>query len=244
MKKILLLGVYGMEVVECGGALLKNVLEGGQSYAGMMIAGEQSKPQIKLAAEKLKTDLKFLDYEMGNILPTKEQKIPMVHYIREINPDIIITQDPEHCISDLDPDRRMAMTVILESIALSSRNFEVLEGEKLSKIPTIYYMTPSHPNCLLDISDVWEEKQDALNMLESQLMFSAMFYENNYGSQLMETIIPEWNQLDSLLEKGKVSMQVFNQAYYLSNGSLEHSNLAFAETYRKEGLFEFNSLMV
>jgi len=32
-KRILLLGVYGMEMVECGGVLHKNVMAGGVSHA-------------------------------------------------------------------------------------------------------------------------------------------------------------------------------------------------------------------
>lgn len=37
-KRILLLGAYSMEVVECGGALLKNALSGGKSQAAIAFA--------------------------------------------------------------------------------------------------------------------------------------------------------------------------------------------------------------
>lgn len=30
-------------------------------------------------------------------------------------------------------------------------------------------MTPEHPNCVLDIFDVWEQKCQAMDMLEAQL---------------------------------------------------------------------------
>ena len=40
-KRILLLGAYSMEVVECGGALLKNALNGGKSHAAIAFAGEK-----------------------------------------------------------------------------------------------------------------------------------------------------------------------------------------------------------
>lgn len=40
-KRILLLGAYSMEVVECGGALLKNALNGGKSHAANCICGRK-----------------------------------------------------------------------------------------------------------------------------------------------------------------------------------------------------------
>lgn len=38
-KRVLLLGVYGMEMVECAGALHQNVLAGGVSHAAIFFAG-------------------------------------------------------------------------------------------------------------------------------------------------------------------------------------------------------------
>lgn len=241
MKKILLIGVYGMEIVECGGALLKNVLNGGKSFATIMLASEETKEQLLEASKILKTDIDFLNSKMGEIHPTTKQKLPLIQYIRKIKPDIIITQDTEHCISDLDPDRRMAMTLILESIALSSRNFMVDEYPPCP-IGEIYYMTPNNPNCIVNISDVWEEKQNALDCLKSQLEFSGQHYQNYYGDKIMQNIIPEWNSLNSNYEKGKKAMRAFNYAYYLNNGSLHHGHFAFSEAYRKEGIFHLDSL--
>ena len=241
-KKMLLLGVYGMEMVECGGALLKNALNGGESYASLMLAGEKSRPQVLEAAKILKTEVTFLEYKFGEIMPTPEQKLQMIRLIRKIQPDVIITQDTEHCISDLDPDRREAMTLILESIALASRNYELAEGEKTCPIPEIYFMTPNNPNCLLNIADVWEEKQASMDCLTSQIEFSAAHYEHYYGQEIMEKIVPGWSSIDSMYEKGRRAITEFNKAYYLSNGSYKHSHFAFAETYRKEGMFHLEQL--
>ena len=54
-KKILLLGVYGMEMVECGGVLCKNARNGGISHASIMFASEGMQKEINDAAEKLDT---------------------------------------------------------------------------------------------------------------------------------------------------------------------------------------------
>lgn len=50
-KRILLLGAYSMEVVECGGALLKNALNGGKSHAAIAFAGEKMQSDLKKSAE-------------------------------------------------------------------------------------------------------------------------------------------------------------------------------------------------
>ena len=38
-SRILLLATFGMEIVECGGALAKNIQAGGTSYAAVVIPG-------------------------------------------------------------------------------------------------------------------------------------------------------------------------------------------------------------
>ena len=46
-SRILLLATFGMEVVECGGALAKNVQAGGMSSAVVLLARAESKPNIQ-----------------------------------------------------------------------------------------------------------------------------------------------------------------------------------------------------
>lgn len=65
------------------------------------------------------------------------------------------------------------MTLVLEAMALADREYAVeeLDGLKPQGDFTIYFMTPKHPNCVLDIFDVWEQKCQAMNMLEAQIEF-------------------------------------------------------------------------
>lgn len=184
----------------------------------------------------------FHDYKAGEIMPTPEQKLPLIRLIREVQPDIIITQDTEHCVHDLDPDRRMAMTLILESIALASRNYELLENEVTCPIPVIYFMTPHNADCIVNIADVWEQKEKSMNCLKSQIEFSAAHYETHCGKETMEKIVPGWGNMTDEYEKGRIAITEFNKAYYLSNGSSGHGHFAFAEKYRKEGLYHLESL--
>ena len=122
-KRVLLLGVYGMEMVECAGALHQNVLAGGVSHAAIFFAGPQMRHGLQKAAELLQTSLEYLDFDSGKISASFEEKLKVIRVIRAFQPDVIITQDPEHCVSDLDPGRRPAMTLILEAMALAGRDY-------------------------------------------------------------------------------------------------------------------------
>lgn len=242
-KRILLLGVYGMELVECGGALYKNVLSGGVSHASMLFCGEQMRKDLKKAAQILKSSLEFLDMDAGAVMGTREEKLKIVGVIRKFRPDIIITQDPEHCISDLDPGRRPAMNMILEGIALAGRNYAVEEcgGHAPHGHTAIYYMSPSHPNCLIDIYDAWDEKCRAMDCLESQLEFCGKLYQRN-RMECMKKIVPNWHALETDLEKGMAAKRVFDKSYYMCHGSTGHYNVIFSEAYRREGCFIFEGL--
>ena len=59
-KKILLLGVYGMEMVECGGVLHKNVIHGGISHASILFAGPKMQEGLEKAAAVLHCSIEYL----------------------------------------------------------------------------------------------------------------------------------------------------------------------------------------
>ncbi|WP_342431145.1 PIG-L family deacetylase [Neobacillus sp. FSL H8-0543] len=245
-QKVLFLGVYGMEVVECGGALAKNVLSGGESYASIMLCRETSQPQVKNAAEVLGVkEVSFLNFQYGTVDLSVESKKKIIKVIREVKPDIIITQDPEHSFHDLDPDRRPAMTLLLESIALASRDFalEDLPGLAPHPIPTIYYMTPHHPNTVVDITEVWEKKERAMDTLESQLEFSGTHFEQMLDSKAAEALYPGFSKLSSYHEKGRAIHKVLDKAVHVYHGLATHGHYAFAEAYRREGNFHLSELI-
>lgn len=244
-KKMLLLGVYGMEVVECGGALAINAKNGGESYASIMLSSERSRPQITDAAAVLGVKMFFPGFQYGYVDVSPESKKKLVRIIREVKPDIIITQDPEHSYHDLDPDRRQAMILILESIALASRDFALDEMPELEPhpIPTIYYMTPHHPNCVVDISSVWEQKTEAMDVLQSQMEFSGRHFAESVDPDALEKIVPGFSNLASDYEKGRAVHKILDQAVHVYHGLATHGHFALAEAYKREGNFHLKELI-
>lgn len=243
-KRILLLGVYGMEMVECGGVLHKNAMQGGTSHASILFASPKMRKDLEKAAVALHCGIEYLEMDIGTISASLEEKLKVIRVIRSFRPDIIITQDPEHCISDLDPGRRPAMTLILEAMALAGREFacDKLPGLKPHRHFSVYYMTPEHPNCLVDIAPSWKEKCEAMDTLESQLEFIAELAEGTKEEAQYAQLIPGFSEMETRLERGRAIKRLMDQAFYLYHGSTGHHHVLLSEAYRREGMFVLEQL--
>jgi LmbE family N-acetylglucosaminyl deacetylase len=243
--RMLLLGVYGMEVVECGGALAINAENGGQSFASIMLSRDDTRGQVKQAAEVLGVSMYFPEFQLGYVDVSVEAKKKLVRIIREVKPDVIITQDPVHSYRDLDPDRRQAMILILESIALAGRNFALDEMPELQphRIPTIYYMTPETPNCVVNVAHVWDKKTAAMDKLHSQMEFSAQHYIDTIGLEGLEKIYPGFSSLATHYEQGRAIRKIEDQAVHVYHGLATHGHFSLAEPYRREGNFHLQTLI-
>jgi LmbE family N-acetylglucosaminyl deacetylase len=245
-KRVLLLGAYSMELVECGGALCMNALAGGISHGAILFAGEKMQRDLKKSAEILSASVEFLNMDAGKTTASYEEKIKLIKVIRTFRPDIIITQDPEHSISDLDPGRRPFMTLVLEAIALAGRDYarDELPGLEPARGAALYYMTPEHPNCVVDILPVWDKKTAAMDTLEAQLVYFGEDAGADVTLQERKKLIPHWQDLGSPLERGRQWKREMDKAFYMYPASTGHCRALFAEPYRREGVFILDNLPV
>lgn len=244
-KRILLLGVYGMEMVECGGVLHKNASTGGVSHASILFAGPKMREGLQEASKHLNCTVEYLDMKAEEISASLEEKIKVIRVIRKFKPDIIITQDPEHCVSDLDPGRRPAQTLLLEAMALCGRDIDIegIRDLEPHRGFSVYYMTPEHPNCLVDINDSWKAKCDAMDSLESQLEFIAELAEGTPQERQYELLIDGYSRMETRLERGRAMKRLMDQAYHLYHASTGHNHVMLSENYRKESLFVLDQLI-
>ena len=103
-------------------------------------------------------------------------------------------------------------------------------------------MTPSEPNCLLDVADVWDIKEQAMNTLESQMAFSAAGYRRRFTPEVLQVLAPGADLDGDPVALGKAVHREVDRAYHISKAIHSHSKLALAEPYRKLGLFTFDRL--
>jgi len=245
-KTVLMLATYAMELVECGGALYKNAQAGGQTHAAVLLCRAQNRPGATDASKVLGTSVEFLNYEAGHVASGVTEKRKLVEVIRRVRPDICIMQDPVHSFADLDPDRRPAMILYLEALALASREFALpdMPGLTPCPIPTIYYMTPEHANCVIDVADIWEVKERAMSCLAGQQEFTGKVLRERLSPAALRNLLGEDKSQASDLELGRALHRVLDRSFHVYHGYPSHARVAMGEPYRRQGPFELEQLVV
>lgn len=242
-ERLLLLGVYGMELVEAGGALAANAAAGGTSYASLMFCSPQMRAGISRAGSLLDTEVSFVDFDAESIDADPARRAELVGVLRRVRPTVVITQDPEHSLADLDPGRRPAMTLILEALSLCARDWLVSDGQAaLDRVPTVYYMSPLRPNCVVDVTPHWSQKTAAMNGLDSQLEYTAVHWEAELTSAQLDALVPGYADLEPGAERGRALHTVLDRANHIHHGLGHHGRFPFAEVYRRETLLPLGAL--
>ncbi|NDJ62232.1 MAG: GlcNAc-PI de-N-acetylase [Chloroflexi bacterium] len=247
MTRILMLASFGLEIVECGGTLARHVQAGDEVFSAVLLSRPESRPQVTEAAKILGIEhVEFLQFPYGEWTVDIPWKEKIVELVRRIKPDLVITQDPEHAQHDLDPDRRLIALLYTEAFALAGRVWRVAEcgGHEPHTLRSIYYMTPEHPNCVVEISATFALKQQALAVLGSQLEFSAQSIEQRASAETLRFVVPDYDTLQS--DKRALGLALhtaFDKALALVNGLAGHSGATMAEAYRREGVFVLDGLM-
>ncbi len=245
VKRILMLATYGLEIVECGGTLAKHARVGDHVRAAVALARPQYREQIRKAAAILGiNDVHFLDFTYGELAADLDSKAKLVALIRLVRPDIVITQDPEHCQLDLDPDRREAMTLYLEALALSARDWRADHCGPPHWVKSVYFMAHEHPNCLVDIADVFELKEQALAELRGQMEFTAHAFRQRIPESALRKLLPTYDEIrDDPIALGQAIHHQMHRAFHVYHGLWSHSGLVLAEPFRRLGPIELEHLL-
>ena len=131
--------------------------------------------------------------------------------------------------------------------ALASRDWHVEEcgGLEPLPVPAIYYMTPEHANCIVEISETFELKQKALAVLGYQLAFSAGMIEQRATTATLTHVLPDYETLaEDKVALGLALHREFDKALALVHGLAGHSGAVMGEAYRREGPFVTEGLLV
>ena len=244
MSHVLMMASYGLEIVECGGAIARALAAGDTVGAAVLMCREDSKEQVERAAAILGVaHVEFLDVPFGEVAFHGDHKVKVVELIRRTRPDVMIMQDPEHAQHDLDPDRRVIAMLYAEAMAVAGRDWRLEEcgGHDPHPVPTIYYMTPERPNCVVEMGETLPLKLQALEELSSQNSFSAEHWLEHMTPEVLRQVVPAWTDGD-VETLGRVGQRALFTALALSNGLASHSGAALGEPYRREGTFVIDRL--
>ena len=244
MSHVLMMASYGLEIVECGGAIGRALAAGDTVSAAVLMCRDDSRAQVERASGILGIDhVDFLDVPFGEVSFHGDHKVKVVELIRRTRPEVMIMQDPEHAQHDLDPDRRVIATLYAEALAVAGRDWRLEEcgGYEPHPVPTIYYMTPENPNCVVEVGDVLPLKLRALEELSSQNSFSAEHWLQRASPEILRQVVPAWT--DGTLETlGREGQKALFTALALSSGLASHSGAVLGEPHRREGTFVMDRL--
>lgn len=120
----------------------------------------------------------FLDYDDGYLLPSLDLRREVVRWIRQYQPDILVTCDPtnifpsEHYINH--PDHRYAGQVVIDAVFPGAGNpffFPELieEGYPPHEVEEVWMSLTEKPDIKLDVTAHWQEKIEALKRHVSQI---------------------------------------------------------------------------
>lgn len=120
----------------------------------------------------------FLDQKDGFLTPSAEIRKALVKVIREIRPDIVVTSDPTNYFpSDMyinHPDHRLAGEIAIQAIFPAANNpmfFPELltDGYEPHHVKEVWFSLTSQPNCVIDVTDEFTKKVQALKNHTSQI---------------------------------------------------------------------------
>ena len=181
----------------CGGTLLKLRSQGYRIGAADLTRGElgtRGTPEIRaeeatrasrLLGLEFRTNLRLED---GHLTVDREGKLRMIRLLREARPGLVITHSQAG-----HPDHRQAALLVQQSVYLSG--LERIDTDQERHRPsTIAYWTvfdhPQNPQVVVDVSEFFDQKEEALKAFSSQLYAA--------GSKEPETYLSGPDFLDRL----------------------------------------------
>lgn len=178
----------------CGATIAKWTREGKQVRYCLLTCGTKGSDDPSMTTEQLcairheeqanaarelgVTDLVWLDFVDGEVVPSLEARVKVAREIRRFKPDIVVTSDPLVLYSRFGwinhPDHRAAGQITLDAIFPGAGNRmyypELLaEGLEPHEIKQIFIAVPAEPNCVVDVSDTFDLKIKALRRHVSQV---------------------------------------------------------------------------
>lgn len=132
------------------------------------------------------TDVRFLGYPDGQVVPSLELRRDIARVIRQVRPDLVITHHPDRnylFVAPSHPDHRAVGGAALDAVYPDARNpyaFPELvkdEGLEAWTVREVWLNGGSTPNHWVDITDVMDRKLAALQSHVSQVSHVEGFAE-------------------------------------------------------------------
>lgn len=180
-----------------GGTVAKMVKEGAIAYYVVCTNGQRGSRDHDIDSNKLVTtrhqeqkmaadiigvkETIFLDHEDGNLQSDIALKEELVKIIRRLKPDVVFTHDPSWYYTLGEDfsfinhnDHRQTGTATIDAVYPLARDLasfpkHIKEGLKAHKVLQLLLFSFDKPNFIVDVTDTFETKYQALLMHKSQI---------------------------------------------------------------------------
>ncbi len=167
------------------------------------LARRRQEEQRAAAKEVGVTDVRFLGYQDGAVLPTLELRRDLARLIREVRPRRVICQSPEYNFDRppvSHPDHRAVGQSALDAVYPDARNPyafpELLEQEGLAphSVEEVWVAGARDPDTFVDVTSTFDSKIAALSCHGTQIGDKAALEEmlrSGLGGAGLEAGMPE-----------------------------------------------------
>ncbi|MBU0460620.1 MAG: PIG-L family deacetylase [Nanoarchaeota archaeon] len=171
------------EAIACGGLLAKTVNNGGEGFVYILTSNDERRSELEKSCQVFGVDYKALELsekEFGFSSFSKEFLLGIEKIIADFRPHILVTHDQQY---DYHADHRKTAELImprLQSVAMGSQGKPwIVELVLAAEINNLF----PQPDILVDITEVYEVKQKALQQHSSQVKCDI---KEDYYTGLME----------------------------------------------------------
>lgn len=192
----------------------------GHHEMGRVELAARRKQETEAVAETLGVNYEVFDIRDGTLEPTMENRRRVIRLIRQIDPDLVLGPRP----NDYHPDHRYCAQLLQDAAYMLIVPNVCPDTPPLPTNPVFGYVadhfekpTPFEPDVVLDVSDVEQEKVNALHC---------------HASQMYEWLPYTFGELDSVPEDDAERRE------WLANDGLTHlaenTEMNVADRFRKE----------
>ena len=156
------------ETFSAGGTIAKHVKKGEKAISVCLTTHEERIEEFEQATKILGAKTEMLPFKEITYQYFNEIKSALIQKILEFKPKIVITHIPY----DYHFEHRLTHSIVMEAVEWAAHTTQFKEEAHL--VENIYLAETTvllpFPQFLVDISDVWEIKQEAISVYNSQLL--------------------------------------------------------------------------
>ncbi len=141
-------------------------------------------------------EIVFLNFEDGYLVPDLSARKAVTRAIRQFKPDIVVSCDPTYIFGDNSinhPDHRAAGQIVVDAVFPAAGNPmyfpELIAEESIPPVSVkeVWLSVTGNPNTIIDVTDTWDQKIQALHNHVSQISDIAQLDERMRSRRTAES---------------------------------------------------------